>query len=215
MPVSLVNGEKLIKLLFKYGVGVKAEEKLIYSIDTGYFQNETSTLKKSTSTEKNKSLWPLPGGNMNYVDTLNKFLEAIVNGQNTKKKLIQWYMNNFENVQSEKTADGYVFVPKSMGLIDIKEGKYLLSEDEEKYFESNDLDILYKITGKNIYAFEDIVEYLKTSESPQSEGDILEYLKESLDVEWSTFSQINYRLLWLLNLKKILKTDGGYCINNG
>jgi hypothetical protein len=108
-----------------------------------------------------------------------------------------------------------VFVPKSMGLINIKEGIYSLSDDGKKYFENKSLDILYNIISKNIYAFEDIVEYLKTADSPQTEEDILEYLKENLGVEWTTFAQINFRLLWLINLKMIIKNDEGYSINNG
>lgn len=42
MPVSLVNGDKLIDLLIKYGVGIKKEELFILSIDETYFQNYTT-----------------------------------------------------------------------------------------------------------------------------------------------------------------------------
>jgi hypothetical protein len=36
--------------------------------------------------------------------------------------------------------------------------------------------------------------------------------KEDLDVEWSTFAQVNFRLWWLLNLQKIKKTDDGWVL---
>ena len=39
MPVSLVNGDKLVQLLIKYGVGVKKQDLFMLSIDDSYFQN--------------------------------------------------------------------------------------------------------------------------------------------------------------------------------
>lgn len=214
MPVSLVDGDKIIKLLFEYEVGVKKEEKYIYSLDNDYFQNETSTLRKSITSDKNRSIWPLPGGIDSYIDTLDKFLQAIIDGFNTKPKLVEWYMNNFENVQSEKTAASYVFVPKSMGLIDVVDGKYILTDDGMRYFKSKDLELLYKIISKNIFAFDEIIEYLKTSKEPQTPSDILNYLKENFDIGWTTYAQTNFRLLWLINLQKVEKLDDGYIIKN-
>ncbi len=210
MPVSLVNGDKLLKLMFEYGVGVKKEDKSIYSLDLDYFQSETSTLKKSIGSDKNRSIWPLPGGINSYVDTLNKFLEAVKMEINDKASLIKWYKENFENVQSDKSAEGYIFVPKSMGLIDIEHGKYFLTEDGKKYLPSKDINLLYDIISKNVFAFDEILEFLKTSKEPKNEKDVLEYLKENLDVEWSTYAQTNFRLLWLVNLKKIKRVDEGY-----
>ena len=37
MPVSLVNGEKLLKLLIKHGVGIKKETVEVFSVDNEYF----------------------------------------------------------------------------------------------------------------------------------------------------------------------------------
>ena len=210
MPVGLVDGEKLIELLFKYGIGVKKEEKTIYNLDNDYFENETSTLNKSVVSEKNLSIWPLPGGTDKYIDTLNKFLEAVNKGTNTKHSLVEWYKKTFESVKSDKTAEGYIFVPKSMGLIVIQNGKYFLSEDGKVYLESKNLDILYKTISKNLFAFDEIVEYLKTIKVPKTESEILNYLKENFNIEWTSYAQTNFRLTWLINLNKIKKEENGY-----
>jgi hypothetical protein len=61
-------------------------------------------------------------------------------------------------------------------------------------------------------AFDDIYEYLKTSSTPLNEEEILNYLKDNFDIEWTTFAQVNFRLLWLMNLDKITKTYNGYTI---
>jgi HJR/Mrr/RecB family endonuclease len=213
MPVSLVNGDKLIKLIFEHEVGIKKEEEKIYSIDNDYFQSETSTLKKMSTSDKKMSIWPLPGGIDSYVNTLNTFLEAIRDGTNNKSDLINWYKNNFENVQSDRTSEGYIFVPKSMGLIEIKDGIYYLTEEGKKYIETKDLNLLYDLISKNIFAFEEIFEFLKNSDEPKKESEIYEFLKENLDVQWTTLAQTNFRILWLVNLNKIKKCDTGYLAN--
>ncbi len=210
MPVSLVNGDKLIQLLIKYGVGVKKEELFVLSLDESYFQNYSSEETGTIDSEKSRVIWPLPGGIMSYVETLNEFLAQVYNGNNTKKGLIKWYLDNFENVTSEGTAQGYINVPKNMGLTRFEKGVYSLTADGEKYFTSKSKEQLYKIIAKNILAFDDIYEYLKTSSIPLNEEEILNYLKGNFDIEWTTFAQLNFRLLWLINLDKIIKSDNGF-----
>ncbi len=210
MPVSLVNGDKLIQLLIKYGVGVKKEELFVLSLDESYFQNYSSEETGTIDSEKSRVIWPLPGGITSYVETLNEFLAQVYNGNNTKKGLIKWYLDNFENVTSEGTAQGYINVPKNMGLTRFEKGVYSLTADGEKYFTSKSKEQLYKIIAKNILAFDDIYEYLKTSSIPLNEEEILNYLKGNFDIEWTTFAQLNFRLLWLINLDKIIKSDNGF-----
>jgi len=212
MPVSLINGDKLIELLIKYGVGIKKDQLTILSIDDQYFENDSGTNEKKEDAEKSRSIWPLPGGVDSYIDTLNKLLETIIDGTNDKKSLINWVIKNFENVKSEKTSWGYINVPRNMGLIEFKDGKCGLTEAGRHYLASKDLNLLYDVISKNILAFDDIYEYLKTAKEPQNEEQILQYLKENFDIEWSTFAQVNFRLLWLENLKKVKSTELGYVI---
>lgn len=213
MPVSLINGEKLIQLLITHNVGVKKEEISVLSIDESYFQNPASESKSLSEQIKSRSLWPLPGGLNSFVDTLNEFLESISDGKKTKKDIIKWCLNKYENVNSEATAQGYLNVPKNMGLIAFEVGKYSLTEDGAAYYSTKDKEMLYEIITKNILAFGDIYEYLKTVSAPLSEDDILTYLKENFDIEWTTFAQVNFRLLWLINLNKISKINGAYSVN--
>ena len=212
MPVSLVNGEKRIQLLIKHGVGINREEIVVFSLDDSYFQNPSSEVEGKNDTSKSRSIWPLPGGIYNFLGTLNLFLESILNGNDTRKKIISWYINNFENVKSEATTQGYINVPKNMGLISYENGFYKLTDDGKEYFNTGNIDFLYEVITKNVLAFGDIFEYIKTSYTPVGEEDIMTYLKENFDIEWTTFAQVNFRLLWLINLKKISKLNGNYSI---
>ena len=210
MPVSLINGDKLLSLLLKYGVGVKKDNVTLYSINNEYFENEDVAEKKHAISGKNRGLWPLPGGTNTYIETLFRYLDAVNDGTNTREALIKWYINNFNNVKSEKTANGYINVPRSMGLTKLINGKLVLTEEGQEILKTHDLNLLYETISNNILAFDDIVEYIKTSEEVQTEQSILEYLKENFDIEWSTFAQVNFRLLWLINLGRIKKTAEGY-----
>lgn len=212
MPVSLVNGDKLVQLLIKYGVGVKKQDLLMLSIDDSYFQNFSTEEMRATDSEKSRSIWPLPGGIDRYVETLDLFLTQIAKGNNSRNGLSKWYLDNFENVTSEGTTQGYINVPKNMGLTQFSNGIFSLTVDGENYIKKKDKELLYEIIAKNILAFDDVYEYIKTSATPISEEEVLSYLKENFNIEWTTFAQVNFRLRWLENLEKIVKTDDGYTI---
>ena len=214
MPVSLINGEKLIELLIKHGVGIKREELYVLKMDEEYFQNNSSDTSIQSDSDKSRSLWPLPGGTLNYVETLDKFLEEIQSGNNTKKSLTKWYISNFENVESKATTQGYIYVPKNMGLTTLINGIYQLTESGESYLKSKSKDVLYDIMANNILVFDDVYEYIKSSPTEVNEELILEYLKDNFDIKWSTFAQVTFRLLWLINLDKIEKGDNGYKAKN-
>lgn len=210
MPVSLINGNTLLTLLIKYKIGVKVENVPVFSLDNEYFENEEISEAKPQISGKNKGLWPLPGGLYSYVDTLFIYLKAVADGNHTKESLIEWYKKTFDNVKSDKTAIGYINVPKSMGLTSVENGKVKLTESGTKILETNNNELLYETISKNIFAFDDIVEFMKTTGELQTEQSILDFLVENFDVQWETFAQVNFRLLWLINLGKIRKVDGGY-----
>jgi len=128
MPVALVNGLKLIDLLFKYKVGVKEEIVSVYSIDSELFENELADSTIKGSENKSRSIWPLPGGIYSYVETLNQLLDRIVDKRSNRDELVNWFVDSFDNVSSKKTANGYLNVPKNMGLIDFKDGNCMITE---------------------------------------------------------------------------------------
>jgi hypothetical protein len=213
MPVSLINGEKLITLLIKHGVGIKIDTITMYSMDNEYFENEEDSERRPPIAGKNRGLWPLPGGINSYVETLFKYLEAVSSGVNTRDNLVKWYKTNFDNVQSDKTAYGYINVPKSMGLTFMHDGTVKLTEIGNKVLATRDTELLFETISDNILAFDDILEFMRTSEEVQDEKSILEFLKENFDIEWQSFAQVSYRLLWLMNLGKINRIDGGYVLS--
>jgi restriction system protein len=211
MPVSLINGEKLLDFLMRYGVGIKRETIETYSIDNDYFEGGGDTGPGPVGpSAKNKVVWPLPGGQNTYVDTLLKFLKVLDEGKNTRDKLTKWYMDTFDAVNSTNTAYSYVHVPKYMGLIQIAGDKVSLSPAGKEFLKKQDYEQLYRTISDNIIAFDDIVEFLANEKQPQSLLMIRNYLLENFDVNWTTNAQVTFRVIWLINLGKIEKTDDGY-----
>jgi hypothetical protein len=212
MPVALVNGDKLLDLLLKYEIGVKKEIMPVYALDSDYFDNADTDEEEREMSGKKRGLWPLPGGINAYVDTLLRTLDAIAQSTPTKVELVRWFMNTFEQVKSEKTAAGYVNVPRSIGLTSMRDGKIYLTADGERVHQTRDRGILFDIFAKNILGIEEIVEFLKTAAEAQTEAEVLVFLKENLGVEWTTFAQVNFRLMWLVNLGRVRREDGGYVL---
>lgn len=101
-----------------------------------------------------------------------------------------------------------------MGLTTLINGNYQLTESDERYLKAKSKDVLYDIIANNIMAFDDVYKYIKSSSSEVNEELILEYLKDYFDIKWTTFAQVTYRLLWLINLDKIEKVDNGHKIKN-
>lgn len=209
MPVSLVDGERLIELLVKYELGVRKEMIEILSPDDDIFALVNAE-KTSSVESKHRSIWPLPGGNLNYVDSLNKFLDFVSKTSSSKADCVQWFLKEFDTVNSEKTASSYTMVPKFMGLVDIHNDKVTLTPDGKEYLKNKNLDFLFETMDKNIYLINEVLGYVKSSDEPVRESDVLEFLNNEYDVGWKSEAQVIYRLLWFANLGKIEKKDGGY-----
>lgn len=97
-----------------------------------------------------------------------------------------------------------------MGLIDFKDGSCFLTPEGNQYLDEKNLDFLFETISANIMAFKEVHQFLLSSPEPKSDQEVLEYIVENFDVEWSTLAQVNFRLLWLINIGKVEKTDSGY-----
>ncbi|MBM3853634.1 MAG: restriction endonuclease, partial [Verrucomicrobia bacterium] len=212
MPVALVNGEKLLDLLFKHEIGVRKAQIPVFSLDAEYFENPTADDDESDASGKRRGLWPLPGGIDAYVTTLLQMLDALASHPMTRPEWIQWLMKSFPQVRSEKSAGGYANVPRAIGLTEMINGKISLTADGKKVHESKSSDDLYAVFAQNILGIEEIMEFFKTTDTTQTEANVMVFLKENLGVEWTTFAQVNFRLLWLVNLGKLKRVDGGYVL---
>lgn len=208
MPVSLVDGDKLLDLLIDNRVGINTESVFIQSIDDEYFTADDFGSEVIEDVNKYRVMWPLPGGVDSYVTTLVKLLQEIKSGNSSQTDLVNWFIKNFEDVTSEETSKGYLRVPRYIGVINIDKGKVSLTEEGFSFLKSQDKDYLFEVISNNILAFDDVYAFIKSSEGV-SESEILEFLRDNFNINWSTNAQVNFRVRWMMNLEKVIKTNRG------
>ena len=211
-PVALVNGEKLLDLLFENEIGVQRSSVPVYALDSDYFDNESAEAEGVDQGGKRRGLWPLPGGIDAYVLTLFNIVDALRARPMSKDELVAWFMKNYPQVRSAKTAAGYANVPRAIGVTELKGGKFVLTPAGERIQETKNPHDVYEALFKNILGIEEIMEFLRNAPEPQTEADVMAFLKESLGVEWTTFAQVNFRLLWLVNTGKLMRVGSAYRI---
>lgn len=212
MPVSLVNGEKLLDLLIRYQVGITLERKEIISLNEKYFE-ELEGKDLGNIAEKKLSTWPLPGGIDHYYESLLNVLKALKSKPMSKASIIKWFKNTFENVNSDKTITSYMStVFSNLGLVVYQKDSYGLTKIAEDLLVAPTKEKVYDLFKKRIFGIEETLSFVESSDEPVSESNLYGYLQENYNVGWSTSTQASFRLLWLWNLGKIKRLENGkYC----
>ncbi len=207
MPITLVDGEKLLDLLIRHQVGVKKANVDILSIDEEFTETLPEISQKMNGDPRSNAIWPLPGGTNSYRDTLNKFLEYVDIKRPTKSDATQWFLTEFDTVNSEKTAGGYVNVPRMLHLL-ARAGDHVVLTDEGKAYLSDPTPAALKtVLERSLVGVSEILEVLE--EKPLSEKEIWEYLVDALNLNWKSPAQPKWRLLWLMNAEAITKNSQG------
>ncbi len=82
--------------------------------------------------DKLKGFWPLPGGIRNYVATLSKILSVLSLNRFDENNLIQWMMKEY-SLKSRSSAKHYIDVVKKIGVVDIKDGIFIVNNDGRRF----------------------------------------------------------------------------------
>ncbi len=212
MPVSLVNGEKLLELLIRYQVGVSLKQKQMISLNEKYFE-ELEGNDQGYITEKKRSTWPLPGGIDHYYESLLDVLTALKAKPMSKKAIVQWFKSTYENVNSDKTIASYMnTVFSNLDLITCVKDSYRLTKTAEDLLAAPTKEKVFELFKAKIFGIEETLSFVESSDEPVTDSDLCSYLLENYDVKWSTNAQASFRLLWLWNLGKIQRDENGkYC----
>lgn len=209
MPVSLVNGEKLLELLIKYEIGVKSKKTELIFLDEEYFESLEGTDNGFIS-EKKKAIWPLPGGIDHYYDSLLDVLNALKDHALSKDAMAKWFKDRYDSVNSEKTIASYMSsIFQNLGLVQFAEKKYTLTPSAVSFLENPSKDAAFEILNERIFGIEETLSFVENSENPVTDSDIRSYLIDNFNVDWSTNAQASFRLLWLWNLGKIQRNEDG------
>lgn len=210
MPISLVDGDRLLDLLIEHDIGVIRRRVTVYELDEAAFSDETETpdaeeISDETSESVNRpadgrarSLWPLPGGRRAWVSSLDRMLQFVASTAPTMAEAVAWMIEDFPPVSSGKVARGYWQVPKSFGLVETDGEHLALTTEGATYLKDRSPELLLASATRNVLGVSELLEYLR--ERPHTPEEILERMRADLGVAWETDLQVGFRLGWLENL---------------
>jgi hypothetical protein len=191
-PISLVDGKRLIQLLVEKQIGVR--RKVVHLVELNLA--DLVTADDGGADEKSATLWPLPGGQEQFFETLLAFLDEIAAKRPTLDELTEWVLAKFERVTKERLVQSYVrAVLYSMGVVDFDGDRIVITPEGEGLRKSRDGRELYRILTKNILGIEEVVSFLRAG--PLDVNTLHARLADKLKVSWETDVQVRYRLQWL------------------
>jgi predicted transcriptional regulator len=157
-----------------------------------------------------RSLWPLPGGNKHYLDTLNRILQWAASTEDpTREQFYEWLMAEY-NV-SESTAKSYLSVVTRLGALESRRNgaltvtalgeKVLMAEPEDK------ARIVVERFMSDYLAFPEVLAVYDEANEAIHLSEMVEALQPSFP-RWTSKAQFEYRALWLLSLGALQQENG-------
>lgn len=210
MPISLVDGDRLLDLLMEHDIGVIRRRVTVYELDEGAFAGdaepaeleqrpaEPTAARTSARDGRARSLWPLPGGRRAWKGALDRMLPFIASAGPTLGEAVAWLIQEFPPVSSEKVARGYWQVPRSLGLVETDGEHLALTTEGATYLKDGSSQVLLASAKSNVFGITELLGYLR--ERPHTTEEILERMRSELGVTWETDLQVGYRLGWLENM---------------
>jgi len=232
MPISLVDGDRLLDLLIDHDIGVIRRKVTVYELDEEAFSSEAEAEAEDAAAEKAapaepptpatgasrpdgraRSLWPLPGGRLAWKAALDRMLRFVAGEAPTMAEAVAWMIEDFESVSSEKVSRGYWRVPKSFGLIEATGERLALTTEGATYLKDVSPRLLLEAAKRNVLGMRELIDYLRGR--PHASGEILERMRTDLGVTWETDLQVGFRLGWLENIGVITPRGDAWALVEG
>ncbi len=192
-PISLIDGKRLVQLLVEKQVGVRRKTVSLLELNVGELLAEQAG---EESTERSAVLWPLPGGQDHFFETLLAFLDEIGAQQPSIEQMAQWVMKHYEKVTKHKVVQSYLrSVLYTMGLIDFDGERVILTSQGQGLQQTRSREYLLRILKDNILGITEILETLDSG--PKDLTTLREHLASRLQIRWETDHQVRFRALWL------------------
>lgn len=204
VPISLVNGKRLVDLLVEKQLGVVARQVHVLDLDLDSLE-PTEDGTDDPRREKYRSIFPLPGGD--YLAALNSMLEFIAAESPTEEDMVDWIKTQFPLVSSTTVAKRYISLLRAAGLILYDGSQLVVSDDGAAYLSDPTPAYLLDVFRRRFLGLDELLEILAASPGPLEH--VHRELVDRLKVEWTTPAQTKYRLEWLQALGAAAKGTNG------
>jgi hypothetical protein len=166
------------------------------------------------SQEKIRSLWPLPGGNDQYLFTLVQALQWLAqkDDETRDEELNAWFQKEYH--VGENTAPGYIEVIKRLDAIQVDEkGRVEVTDFGMQIVIAENLrqqaDLVVDCYMQNFLAFPEVLHVYNEIEGSIHVDNMVEKLMPAFP-RWTSVAQYEYRALWLLSLGCLEQDHGRY-----
>lgn len=192
LPIALVDGDHLVDLLLEHRIGVKRRSVEVLELDL----QALVLSEEDAATAKSSTLFPLPGGQDQFFESLLAFLDEVGGDGSTLEEMVSWTIANFEQVSKEKLVKSYLrSVLYSMGLVRFDGESVLLTESGASLRETRTPGDLGVILQERILGISEILDLL--TDSPMALTEVHEKLIVLIHKSWETTHQTRFRLQWL------------------
>jgi hypothetical protein len=216
-PVALINGELLVELFAEHEIGVNRESRPVLQLDEATLAGGTGPAGGTgegtagigagrTPPGTYRSLWPLPGGNQAYVVALEKLL-PLAGDQPTTADFISRLQQQFPQVESLATANGYIRVLVALGFVELSGGQVSLTPAGRDFVETRDIELVREALRVRVVGVNELLAELENG--PRTMEQLQQVLTE-LGLAWETNSQVGWRLHWLESAELVVADDGEY-----
>ena len=142
---------------------------------------------------KVQSLWPLPGGTGNFLESLSIFINLAADHPKVDD-YISAVIDKFPGVSSAKAARSYMRVVIDLGFMKTAEGGVGVTPDGRRFSNSRNSKVVRDASLDRIAGVDELMDELKNA--PDRIGLILSRM-QARGFAWTTPSQVRYRLRWL------------------
>lgn len=218
-PVTLINGDLLVELLAENQIGVKRRSRPVLQLDEITLAGATTGTDLEGSGDGGmalgagktppgmyRSLWPLPGGNRAYVTSLEKLLPHAAD-QPTTHDFIGRLRQEFPQVESIATANGYIRVLVALGFVEVESGQMSLTPAGRQFVETHDVELVRDALRERVVGVKELFDALEQESRTMDE---LQAVLAEAGLAWETKAQLGWRLHWLQSVGLVTAGDGKF-----
>ncbi len=207
--ISLIDGEELVALLAQHELGVSKKTAEYLELDIKRL-DELEAEAAVSRTGEALGLWPVPGGVKRYVDSAVKMLRHVAQTEPTFSQMVEWMPTAFGKVRRKSTAEGYIRVLKTLGLLSFDGETVEITEAGSRALTEEPKKVVLNQLRARVAGIRPYLESLRDQSMTLDESH--EFFKRELSVEWQTYQQTTYRLQWLQNVGAIEKDGERYVV---
>jgi len=211
--VTLIDGKMLVEQLAEFEIGIARQSRPVLQLDESTLAGGTDRRSGATELPDSgtaqgmyRALWPLPGGNQSYVTALEALMPH-AKDQPATNEFIKRLQQDYPQVESIATANGYIRVLVALGFIEIDGGRINLTPSGRDFAETRDVEIVRSALRNRIVG---ITEMLTEFQNGPRTKEQLQRVLTTLGLAWETSSQVGWRIHWLESVGLIVGDDGKY-----